>query len=274
MVNPNKITKQRFDLEVYKWEKYHKKELKSIISYEILKRKEITKNIISNNFSKKSINILEIGCGTGDNLFEIVKSNKLWKGKGVDISSGMIDFCKKKYFKEKKLEFQELNIDKCKLNQKFDVIFLLGVIGYLKSNEKSFLNIMHMLKPKGMLIFTFGNKSSIFRKFRQFYLKWPTFPILGSILNKFRTLITKRKPVVYKKENHSFKPIKEKTLLKQLPKELVSITEFNIVFSSGILGPLSIFSNKILEKIFLKRDPLKLAMTKLIILKKMSKQNE
>jgi 2-polyprenyl-3-methyl-5-hydroxy-6-metoxy-1,4-benzoquinol methylase len=101
----------------------------------VKKRKDFAREFIREHFLNKPAAILEIGCGAGRNLEEILSQDPQWKGTGVDNASAMIEHCRKKYQGNPQMSFEMLDIDSTALDRQFDVILLLGVIGYLDSNK-------------------------------------------------------------------------------------------------------------------------------------------
>lgn len=268
-LDPNQISISRFNNEAEKWDNYGRNKNIDIISWESYKRREIVKKFLISNFKNKPLKILEIGCGAGNNLKEIVDQDTKWTGKGTDIAPNMIKFCREKYEKEGIISFEELNIDKECLEEKFDVIILLGVVGYLISNKKSFENISKMLKNKGCLIFTCGSKYSMLRYLRNFVLAVFKIGFMRGLLNLFRKYILRSniKSKSYAGKNF-FQAYSLNQIKKDLPKELEISKIHNICFSSGILGSLSVRASRLLESIFPNYNFLNLALTKLVIAKK------
>jgi SAM-dependent methyltransferase len=93
----------------------------------------------------KDAKILEVGCGSGQNLL-------LWKDqnpKGLDISQEAVDEAKNigidviKGDLNKKLPFKK---------ESFDVIFALDVIEHLESDIQATKKLVDLLKPNGRLI--------------------------------------------------------------------------------------------------------------------------
>jgi ubiquinone/menaquinone biosynthesis C-methylase UbiE len=72
----NKIIKNRFNKETKIWDNVHFNKYKDIISWEIFKRKDLTKKHLFKNYKNKKIKILEIGCGAGNNLYK-TKNDKI-----------------------------------------------------------------------------------------------------------------------------------------------------------------------------------------------------
>ncbi len=77
------------------------------------------------------VNILEIGCGTGD----ILASLNPLQGVGVDVSAKMIEIAKEKHGNSPNLEFFKMAAEDLTLKQKFDYIILVDVIEHLRSVE-------------------------------------------------------------------------------------------------------------------------------------------
>lgn len=77
-----------------------------------------------NYFLQEDNTILEIGCGTGELLAQVKGSRKV----GIDFSKAMI-YQARKQFPE--LNFQCLDAQNFELNEKFDVIILSNVIGWM-----------------------------------------------------------------------------------------------------------------------------------------------
>lgn len=242
----NKQTKieWRFDNEVDAWIKVHNKKLKNIISWEVYLRKKLTNNFLKDKYHNKKINILEIGCGAGENVSYLSKNEPKWKIKGVDISSNMIAFCKTKKV-NKNISFEVLNINKNNLNQKFDVIIMLGVVGYL-NNNKAFSNINNMLKEGGTLIFTYGNKKSLLRSIR-------------NLLQNIKRSIFNSNKSYFKNYNH-----KE---IKKLIKNYKIIKKYNLCYGVG-LGKWEINLSRFIENKMNYESFLNLNLTNLVILKK------
>ena len=98
------------------------------------------KNMISDitsNFFYSSI--LDIGCGTG----EILNHLNPERGVGIDISSKMIFFAKKKF---KKYNFIASDFKNIHLTNKFDLILLIDVIEHLEDLNKSLSRIRDFAK--------------------------------------------------------------------------------------------------------------------------------
>jgi 2-polyprenyl-3-methyl-5-hydroxy-6-metoxy-1,4-benzoquinol methylase len=102
-------------------------------------------------------NFLDIGCGTGNLVYEASKVTKF--SHGIDFAKSMIVLAKKK-FKQKNLKFE--NIDALKFNSdvKYDVVAANGFIEYFskKDLEKITKKIHTILKKNGVLLISSRNR--------------------------------------------------------------------------------------------------------------------
>ncbi len=101
---------------------------------------------------KKEANILEIGCGTGKNISELLNLNSNYNVNGLDLSADMIDVAKKKF--EGNSNVQLLNDDFFQMDSliKYDVIifsYMLSMVGDLK--EDFFIKAKSLLSTDGII---------------------------------------------------------------------------------------------------------------------------
>ncbi len=99
-----------------------------------------------NKFSLKNKKILDIGCGSGELIENILNDTKYISG--VDISKNYVSICKKKFNQYKNIKinlfkknYKSLN----KLNKKFDVIFCNSVVQYFV-NENQVIDLVKSVK--------------------------------------------------------------------------------------------------------------------------------
>jgi SAM-dependent methyltransferase len=244
---------ERFNKEALIWNKVHSGEITDIIQWEVKKRKDFTRDFISRHFHGKPAAILEIGCGAGRNLEEILSEEPLWKGTGVDNASAMVDHCRKQYAGNPRMAFEILDIDSSILEQKFDVILLLGVVGYLGSNSNAFRNIQRMLKPGGYVIFTFGKGFGVARGMRA---------ATGAMRKILRDVRGKTGPGTGASyfRNYTLSNVKQ-----AFPPEWRMVSHINLVFGSGILKRTSVKISQVLERMFTRHDPFRLALTSMVV---------
>jgi len=114
--------------------------------WHISKRKYVL-NIIKQNIDKKNPKILDIGCGTGQNIKELSKIGDVW---GIDNSKEAIKYCKLKNIDHVKLGSSE----KTGFSESFfDVITLLDVLEHVEE-DTTLEEIKKVLKKDGFLIIT------------------------------------------------------------------------------------------------------------------------
>ena len=107
----------------------------------------------------KNSKILDFGCGTGY-LYSYLKKKIKFNGEyvGYDISNEMIDFAKKKY---KKARFENKNIFKDKINERFDYVLINGTFNYrFKKNFSWIKKTLKILFKKTDKAIAFNNITS------------------------------------------------------------------------------------------------------------------
>lgn len=151
-----------------------------------------------NNY--KIQNILEIGCGTGNNIkyFENIFPYK-YNYTGLDISNEMLLIAQNKY-KKKNISFENADIFQFNANNKFDLIILsysLTLINY-ESIDKIYSKIHNLLSENGLiLIIDFYNAINFYKKF----LKLSNVNIN---INEVNQLIKKYNQLEFKKQKAYF----------------------------------------------------------------------
>jgi SAM-dependent methyltransferase len=169
----------------------------------------------------------------------------------------MVEHCRKQYAANPQVAFEILDIDSAALDQKFDVILLLGVVGYLGSNSTAFKNIQRMLRPGGYVIFTFGKGLSVARGLRA-ASGWSVDFLRGI----YRTVRRKPGPAPRSSffRNYTFSEVK-----RAFPPEWRMVSHINLVFGSGILKKTSVQISRVWERFFTRHDPFRLALTSMVV---------
>ncbi|OQY04667.1 MAG: glycosyl transferase, partial [Bacteroidetes bacterium 4572_117] len=103
-----------------------------------------------NYFLTNDQSILDVGCGTGDTLSKLKGGKKV----GIDISPDMINQAKKQH---PDIEFRLMDADNLRIDEKFDVIIISNVIGYLENIQDVLLSLKKVCKPQTRIIITYYN---------------------------------------------------------------------------------------------------------------------
>ena len=133
--------------------------------------------------------LLDVGCGTGDFLFE---AKNIYNVTGLELSKWALQSCE-----EKGLNVNNKTVDQfAKTKKKFDIITLWGVIEHLENPRNEINLLQSMLKKDGILCIWTGDSSSVYAKI--FKRRW--WYIMGQHLQLFsRSSLNK----LMKKENLS-----------------------------------------------------------------------
>ena len=131
----------------------------SFMNYVMRRRKKFVLNLIDKEIdTNQDINVLDVGCGTGVYVDELVK--RRFKVHGLDISKEMVKKSLITVSESKKEEVRLVVGDAEFLPFKsdyFDLIIGVGLLEYLPSEINALSEFKRLLKPKGILIFTLPN---------------------------------------------------------------------------------------------------------------------
>jgi len=103
-----------------------------------------------NYFSHDDISVHEEGCGTGQLLDGIHAKHKV----GIDFSPATIAIAQEKY---PTINFHVMEAENIQLNEKFDLIILSNLIGYLDDVQKVFKQLHTVCHPQTRIIITYYN---------------------------------------------------------------------------------------------------------------------
>ncbi|MBK8847947.1 MAG: glycosyltransferase [Bacteroidetes bacterium] len=101
-----------------------------------------------NYFSHENYSVLEIGCGTGELIHEINGKNKT----GIDFSANMIEIAKSQF---KDVDFLVMSAEDIQLDQKFDLIILSNLIGYVDDVQQVFEQLHRVCHQYTKIIITY-----------------------------------------------------------------------------------------------------------------------
>lgn len=121
--------------------------------------------------AKKGAKILDLGCGSGINLYNL---NKLgFDTYGIDFSEKAVNFARKE-LKLKNIKHGNLKSNSYPKNF-FDVVILSHVIEHLPDPKKTIILVKKILKKNGQVIITTPNLNSInYRLFKRFWFPLET----------------------------------------------------------------------------------------------------
>ena len=174
-------------------------------------------------------NILDIGCGQGDFLFEARKRN--WNVYGSEYSQAATDLCEKRGIKMYKGHLTKNIFD----NIKFDVISSFEVIEHI-NNPNDFMSLInHKLQENGLVYCTTPNFNSLLRNFEKDKFMMIAYPEHISFYTKHS--------IKYLGMKNNFKSLKVKTTGLDLGRLITSIksnkNEDKSIYSKRDFGDVS-----------------------------------
>ncbi len=143
------------------YENYHKK---SKSQHKIISDNNFTYiNILpplNKCLTKKTIRILDIGCGSG--TISLYLANKGYKVRGIDISKKAIQACKDS---AKNLNIENVEFEMCEFPKeiptgKYDLVFFSEVIEHLPNDGLALREIHKLLNPGGILFLSTPSKNA------------------------------------------------------------------------------------------------------------------
>ncbi len=173
---------------------------------------------------KKDDKALEIGCGPGK--WSKIVSGDCANLTAVDISKKMINEAKK-YCKDKNVRFLHGDIMKLRLNQKFDKIYAVRVLEYIKDKEGFVRKMSDLLNENGKFVVVTKSKPCLWditKREEGFWQEKITY-------NEFRKLL----------KRNFFHKIKIKPVIIRLPIFANGNREFPIIGKTFERPVLSIF---------------------------------
>ena len=103
-----------------------------------------------NYFSHENISVLEIGCGTGETIHDIKAKRKV----GIDYSEKMIEIAKNRF---NDVEFHVMAAEEIHLDEKFDLIILSNLVGFLDDVQSVFNQLNKVCHSRTKIIVTYYN---------------------------------------------------------------------------------------------------------------------
>ena len=134
--------------------------------------------------------ILDIGCGRGEVIYNLILKNKKTKADGIDYSKSAVNISKKLLKKYKNVNIKQM--DATKLHYKdntFDTIFMMDIVEHLYQNQltQAISEAIRVLKKDGvLLIHTKPNKLFLDFTYRiQFFPKYIMHFFLSTFSTKY-----------------------------------------------------------------------------------------
>lgn len=125
-------------------------------------RKDVTLLEIDNLKIKKGSKSLDIGCGTGQMVLDLLRRG--YKASGVDIATGMIDEANKN-IKQLDIEtnqssniFSVSDLSDIKNDEEYDFVTGLGLLEYLETDKELFSVLKNITKDNGYVLVECRNK--------------------------------------------------------------------------------------------------------------------
>ena len=136
----------------------------------------------------EELKVLDLGCGTGELIFELKKEFNNIKITGIDFSEKMIEISKNKNPSAKHIlmDVSELN----KLDEKFNIIICTHSLPYYKEPKDVFEQLNKMLQDDGRIFAGFASGDSIYDKFILSFVKLTTGKANYPSDNEFRILVS------------------------------------------------------------------------------------
>jgi len=152
LIKNYKFKKENYNFWLSRINNSERKVCTNDVNLDFIEEDQIIKNLKNNR------NILEIGCGNGLLVKELIKTKKIKKYIGVDFVPDLINFCKRKFFNRKNIDFicKDITlINEKTFNFSFDYIISKRVIQNILSLRlqlKVLDNIGFYLKKNGFMV--------------------------------------------------------------------------------------------------------------------------
>ena len=103
-------------------------------------------------FVHENASVLEVGCGTGEMLNELVAAQKT----GIDYSPEMINVAKQSF---PNLDLRVMNANNLEIEGTYDVVILSNLIGFVDDIQHVFLELKKVCHPNTKVIVSFYNST-------------------------------------------------------------------------------------------------------------------
>ncbi len=156
----------------------------------------------------KNIKILDLGCGTGELISELMQKFSNAEVTGIDFSEKMLEISNKRNPSAKHIKMDTAELSK--LEGKYDLVVCTHSLPYYKEPKNVFKELHRVLKRDGRILVGFASGDSFYDKFILSFVKLTTGKANYPSDKNFRLLIHP----YYEIEN--FKIIKEKSFMPRI----------------------------------------------------------
>ena len=152
--------------------------------YSLRPTREYIKSLFNNSEPAK---VLDLGCGPGELINELIEINPNLDIVALDFSKAMINISRTKNPKAKHIlmDVGDLN----KLEDKFNIIISTHSFPYYKEPKKVMENLYNLLENNGQIHIGFASGDSLYDKIALFFVKFTTGPANYPSDTEFKELI-------------------------------------------------------------------------------------
>ena len=156
-------------------------------------RREVLKIVVPLIKKNEKLRILDIGCGTGQLVYELSKRNENVNYLGIDVAHNMINVAKKNNLKDKNIKFKAIGIEKFNTKDKFDIIICTHAFPYFPNKEEILKKMYKMCNKGANVIIVNSSTNSLKDLIINFFLKATTSKAKYLSIDEMKKLFNKVK---------------------------------------------------------------------------------
>lgn len=154
--------------------------------YSLRPTRELILSLFNENMDGNRV--LDLGCGPGELIEELLHRHTDLDITGLDFSQGMLDISKKRNPKAKHLLLDVSNLDE--LDERFHIILSTHSLPYYKNPKKVIEDLYQLLEDDGKIIMGFASGDRLYDQFILSLVKFTTGPANYPSDEEFRQLIS------------------------------------------------------------------------------------